>query len=129
MAATPKLKWINESKANPGYSVYYARSERDPGTMYVIRYKRARPDYTPVGWRTFARTPQKPALVTIYVGDSLKESKAFVQDLEDQLTINQGNPAAVKVNKGQVLGLDPKNPIQPTKRDRPVPDERQRAGL
>lgn len=85
-AAHPKLKWQNASGDNPGYSVWHARPGRDPDVLYVIRQKRKSVKFTPVGWRVFVRTTPAEALKTIYLGDTLKEAKAYVQDWENQFT-------------------------------------------
>lgn len=88
-----KLKWTNESKNNPGHSVYYTVPDRDPQTLYVIRQKRKTAKFTPVGWRVFVRTMDGEALQTIYLGETLKECKAFVQDWEEQIVGHQAVPA------------------------------------
>jgi hypothetical protein len=78
-----KLKWVNESKDNPGFSVYAATPGRDPNVLYVIRYKKPKPGFTPIGWRTFVRNSPEMALATIYIADTLKEAKAYCQEVED----------------------------------------------
>ncbi|QSM01054.1 hypothetical protein SEA_NANOSMITE_9 [Mycobacterium phage Nanosmite] len=77
------LKWINESKSNPGFSVYHATPSRDSGVLYVIRQKRKTKDFTPTGWRLFVRPKPGVALSTIYVADSLKEAKEFADKWEE----------------------------------------------
>lgn len=72
------MKWVNESDGNPGQSVYYAIPEDRPNTLYVIQLKRGGTGL----WRTFVRTSKVEALRTIYVGNTLKECKAFVEDFE-----------------------------------------------
>jgi hypothetical protein len=82
------LKWINASKDNPGFSVHHATPTRDPNVLYVIRYKRATPDFEPVGWRAFVRHGAGAPLKTIYMtkpDGSLKECKKFVQEWEGQI--------------------------------------------
>lgn len=90
-----KLKWTNASKDNPGHSVYYAQPDRDPEVMYVIRQKRKTKKFTPVGWRVFARTSPSFPLRTIYLGETLKECKAFVEDWEEQITNHQADMEAL----------------------------------
>ena len=76
------MKWINESADNPGFSVWHTNPERDPNTLYVVRQKRKTKDFSPTGWRVFVRNSPTEALRTIYMADTLKEGKAFVEDLE-----------------------------------------------
>lgn len=86
----PKLKpmqWVNESKSNPGFSVYYAKPKRDANIMYVLRYKRKKPGFKPIGWRVFVRSDREAALQTIHIADTLTEAKAFVQDLEEAIHV------------------------------------------
>jgi hypothetical protein len=85
------MKWTNASADNPGHSVYYAIPKRDPNTLYVIRQKKKTPDFTPRGWRVFARSAKREKLRTIYMAPKLAEAKAFVKDLEDAL-IKAGTP-------------------------------------
>lgn len=87
-----KLKWLSASKDNPGHSVWYAHPERDPNVLYVIRQKRKKRDFKPVGWRTFVRSSPDEALRTIYFGETLKECKAFVEDWEEQIAVHQPVP-------------------------------------
>lgn len=88
-----KLKWRNASKDNPGFSVWYTNPEREPTTLYVIRQKKKRPGFTPPGWRVFVRdgiAPESP-LQTIYFAQTLKEAKAFVQEMEDTINVQRAD--------------------------------------
>ncbi len=76
------LKWINESKKNPGFSVYYAQPERDKDVLYVVRRKRKTAEHKPVGWRLFVRTDPKQPLRTIHMSETLTEAQQFADDLE-----------------------------------------------
>lgn len=80
------MKWINESKNNPGYSVYHATPARDTDVLYVIRQKKKTVDFKPVGWRVFVRPVKTEPLRTIYMGDTLKEAKAYVEEWEETMT-------------------------------------------
>lgn len=80
--AEPKLKWLNASADNPGYSVYHASPARDPQVQYVIRQKRKTRDFTPIDWKVFVRPNSEQPLRTIYVAERLAEAKEFVKDWE-----------------------------------------------
>ncbi|SHT11331.1 Uncharacterised protein [Mycobacteroides abscessus subsp. abscessus] len=83
------LKWVNASKDNPGYSVYYAVPSRNANILYVIRQKRKTAEFTPKFWRAFVRTAKGEALKVVYAAETQGECKAYIQDLED--TANAAN--------------------------------------
>ncbi|OHT91265.1 hypothetical protein BKG70_00590 [Mycobacteroides chelonae] len=84
------LKWINGSKENPGYSVYYAVPERDENVLYVIRQKRKTLDFTPKFWRAFVRTSKNETLRVVYAAETRSECKAYIQDMENTLNATNG---------------------------------------
>lgn len=92
MPAATKLKWANGSKENPGYSVWHAKPR--PGVLYVIRQKKKTATFTPTFWRVFARSTEVEPLRTIYMGDTVKECKAFVQEWEEQVVGHQVDASA-----------------------------------
>jgi hypothetical protein len=79
------MKWINESKNNAGFSVYYAIPDRDPNVLYVIQRKRATPEFKPTIWRTFARTSKTEPLKTIFTDEKKGVCEEFVEELEKAL--------------------------------------------
>lgn len=81
------MKWTNESHNNPGYTVWHTSPDRDPNILYVIRQKKATPDFKPVGYRVFVRTNNKEALRTIFMDDKLKVCKTYVEELENARTV------------------------------------------
>lgn len=83
-----KLKWVNASEDNPGYTVWHTTPERDPNVLYAIRRKRAKRGFKPVGWRVFVRGATGDPLKTIYLAQTLKEAKTFVQEWEDVANAN-----------------------------------------
>lgn len=76
------MKWIDASHENPGYTAWYASPDRDPKIVYAIRHRRKNPK---IGWRVFVRTREQDPLRTIFIGETLKEAKQFVEDAEKTL--------------------------------------------
>ena len=83
---TITLKWRNASKDNPGYTVWYSHPDRDPNIMYIIRRKRAKRGFTPVGWRVFMRPQPNEPVRTIYFADKLDEAKEYVRQWEEMIS-------------------------------------------
>ncbi|WP_099021283.1 hypothetical protein [Mycolicibacterium palauense] len=73
------MKWINVSDENPGFSAYYAKP--DDNRLYVIRRKKPTETYKSVIWRLFTRSGGEPLRV-IYTSQTLKQAKAFADELE-----------------------------------------------
>jgi hypothetical protein len=70
------VNWNNASDENHGFSVYYYDDEERPGIRYVIHHKRGGTGL----WKLLIReTPDEPLRV-IYVGQTMKECKAYAEE-------------------------------------------------
>ena len=67
------MTWTSASADNPGSSTYYSDDESRPGHRYVIHHKREGAGI----WRLLHRPNTTDALRTIYIGQTLKECKAY----------------------------------------------------
>lgn len=70
------MNWKNQSAENPGNSVYYADDEEHPGHRYVAIQKRGGTGQ----WRLAHRYKDDEPLRIIYVGNTLKECKAYADE-------------------------------------------------
>ena len=70
------MNWTSASGENPGFSVYYADDEDRPGQQYAVQRNRKSTGL----WRLFHRFAADEALRTIYVGETLKECKAYADE-------------------------------------------------
>lgn len=69
------MQWQNASAENPGRSVYF--TDQGP-RRYVIQRSRKVATF----WRLFVRDTDSEPLRTIYVGQTLKECKAYAEEYD-----------------------------------------------